>query len=427
MGNKVLNLQAGLENSYFLKDSLLKEVHLYISIKGSKAPETEKRTPLNISLVVDRSGSMSGEKLNYVKKALDFVVNNLSKEDFLSIVQYDNQVDVVSASTKIRNKKSLHKKIKAIRAGGATNLSGGMLEGYNQVNSTKKPGFVNRNLLLSDGLANNGITDPAKLQQIAQKKFREEGIALSTFGVGAGFNELLMTNLAEYGGANYYFIENPDQIPQIFANELSGLLSVVAQNTLLEINFPKNILKAKKAYGYLADLGEGKVKINLNDVFSEEQKDILITFELKETPTEVIPFEINLSYEDVIDTMSRITEQQMITLTPTTDTELFENNIQKNILQQVALFIANDLFEQAILIMDRRDFEGAKKVIQNIKIYLEEQFKFIAPNEELKKQYDEILKYEQKIEEMKNMPQMDYMMAQKASRSANYLSKKKKL
>ena len=108
---------------------------------------------------------------------------------------------------------------------------------------TKQEKYVNRALLLSDGLANQGITDEEKLQQIVQKKFREQGIGLSTFGVGSDFNELLMTNLSEYGGANYYFIDSPEKIPEIFAKELEGLLSVVAQSTKLSVKFQSNNLK----------------------------------------------------------------------------------------------------------------------------------------------------------------------------------------
>jgi Ca-activated chloride channel family protein len=101
-------------------------------------------------------------------------------------------------------------------------------------------------LLLSDGLANVGITEPAQLKEIARRQFQENRIGLSSFGVVADFNEELMMQLSEYGGANYYFIETPDQIPQIFAKELQGLLSVVAQNTNLEIEFPSEFLKVEK-------------------------------------------------------------------------------------------------------------------------------------------------------------------------------------
>ena len=180
--------------------------------------------------------------------AVDFVIQNLNSGDYLSIVQYDDHVKVLSHSAQVKDKTSLQKIVNGIVAGGMTNLSGGMLEGYNEVKITQKEGFVNRVLLLSDGLANVGISDPAQLKEIAGRQFRENKIGLSTFGVGADFNEELMMHLSEYGGANYYFIETPDQIPQIFAKELQGLLSVVAQNTVLEIDFPSEFLQPEKVY-----------------------------------------------------------------------------------------------------------------------------------------------------------------------------------
>ncbi len=238
---KIIDFKSYLDNPLYLKGSEKKELYIYIDAKAALVKKDSERVPLNIALVIDRSGSMAGEKLEYVKKATDFVINNLNKNDYLSIVQYDNKVDVVSETQAVTNKKGLHEKVAKIKAGGMTNLSGGMLEGYTQVGVSKKERYVNRVLLLSDGLANEGITDPEKLRSIAQKRFREQGIGLSSFGVGADFNELLMTNLAEYGGANYYFIDMPDRIPEIFAKELEGLLSVVAQNAKLKITFPRLI------------------------------------------------------------------------------------------------------------------------------------------------------------------------------------------
>ncbi|EAY25864.1 vWA domain-containing protein [Microscilla marina] len=424
--NKTLQFEAHLENKYWLTSHIKQELFVYLSLKGGKAPEKQERIPLNISLVVDRSGSMSGDKLNYVKKAVDFVIDNLKSDDVLSIVQYDDEIDVVASSAKVTNKKALHEKVKGIQARNMTNLSGGMMEGYAQVKSTQSNGYVNRVLLLSDGLANAGITAPEQLQQIAQKKFREAGIALSTFGVGSDFNEVLMTNLSEYGGANYYFIDMPDKIPQIFAQELEGLLSVVAQNTTLEVVFPQSYLKCTQVYGFPANISPDKVSVNFNDVVAEEEKAVLIKFEVIRTPDEPFVLKTRLQYDDVIDKMERITDELDLRMELTTDEHAYRAGINAKVHEQTALFTANDLFEQAIKVADGRDFEKAKQIIAQAKASLDAYFKLMPPSEELKKQYDSIVAYGEKLDQMKNMSQMDYMMSQKMSRSANYMARKKK-
>ncbi|WP_299460630.1 VWA domain-containing protein [uncultured Microscilla sp.] len=424
--NKTLQFEAHLENKYWLTSHIKKELFVYLSMKGGKAPEKQERIPLNISLVVDRSGSMSGDKLNYVKKAVDFVIDNLKSDDVLSIVQYDDEIDVVASSAKVTNKKALHEKVKGIQARNMTNLSGGMMEGYAQVKSSQSNGYVNRVLLLSDGLANAGITAPEQLQQIAQKKFREAGIALSTFGVGSDFNEVLMTNLSEYGGANYYFIDMPDKIPQIFAQELEGLLSVVAQNTTLELTFPQNYLKCVQVYGFPANINQDKVSVNFNDVVAEEEKAVLIKFEVTRTPDEPFVMKARLQYDDVIDKMERITDEVNLRIEPTTDENAYRAGVNAKVHEQTALFTANDLFEQAIKVADGRDFEKAKQMIAQAKASLDAYFKLMPPSEELKKQYDSIVAYGEKLDQMKNMSKMDYMMSQKMSRSANYMARKKK-
>ncbi len=421
-----MKTQCVAENNYWLSNSPKTSLFVYFELEGAKFESEQKRIPLNISLVIDHSGSMGGEKLAYAKKAMDFVVNNLTQDDFLSVVEYDSTIDVVSASAKVTNKSNLKRLINQIQERGMTNLSGGMLEGYKQVGSTKVPNYVHRVLLLSDGLANEGVTEPIQLQKIAQERFRADGIALSTFGVGADFNEVLMTNLSEYGGGNYYFIGKPDEIPAIFAQELSGLLSVVAQNAKLSVAFPEKHLKFVKAYGYPTSLENNAVKVNFNDVFSEEKKAILLKFEVVKPFETAIDLTVALDFDDVVTTFKHQTTTHKIHILPTQDKEAFITGINKAVIAQVALFEANDMFEQAILKADARDFEGAKQIIAQIKMYLETHFQLVPPDDELKKQHEAILAYEQKLEEMQNMPEMDYMMSQKMSRSSNYAMKRKK-
>lgn len=414
------------ENPYWLTGAPKQKFYLYLELQGAEAPVSAERVPLNLALVIDRSGSMAGDKIAFAKKAAQFVVDNLQAEDRLSIIQYDDQIDVVSPSGPVSDKAELRRRIGIIEARNMTNLSGGLLAGYEQAESTKADRYVNRVLLLSDGLANLGITDPAQLQQIVQEKFRNAGIALSTFGVGADFDEVLMTNLSEYGGANYYFIESPDRIPTIFAEELKGLLAVVAQNVKMKIQLPASYFRCEKVYGFPADITEDAVQINFNDLFSQEKKAVLLRLVSVRPPDQNLEFVVTLSYDDVLETYRNVEHQQSLSLEMTTDTNLVQMSAKAAVVEQTTLFVANDLYEKVIRLADRMHFDEAWNQLAYLKMYMEKHFQSIPPGEELRKLYEEILRYEQQLAGMKDMSHHERLISSKQSRLMSYAMRRKK-
>jgi Ca-activated chloride channel family protein len=418
-----ITLKTLSDNLYFLKDR--KELYLYIDLKAGKAPVKTERTPLNLALVLDRSGSMGGDKIKYSRQACQFVVDNLEPNDYLSLVIYDDQIEVLSASAQVKDKNKLRKLIEDVFERGWTNLSGGMLEGFAQVKNSFSKNFVNRVLLLSDGLANQGITDEKVLNQLAKQKNSEEGMTLSTFGVGADFNEVLMTNLAEYGSGNYYFIDSPDKIPTIFAQELKGLLSVVAQNTMLKVKFPDNALSFVKAFGYNANVQGNEISFDLKDVFSEEQKSVLLKFNVNQAADAEITFETSLGYDDAF-SFQRVNISAKNEVKFTNDKDLFERSFDKDVLQNIVLFENNQKMEEAMQEVDKGDIVKAKKVLMEIKAEMSIQMKDLPGSLELEKQLSNIDAYEQQLEHADEMSNEDMKIMQKTSRSMNYSIRKKK-
>lgn len=423
----LIQLNSRLNNPYFLIGSDKNEIWLYAELKAAKVIPKNERAPLNISLVIDRSGSMQGDKLDYVKKAVDFVIQNLNSGDYLSIIQYDDHVDVLSHSAPVNNKAELTQKVNSIVAGGMTNLSGGMLQGYNEVKITRKDGYVNRVLLLSDGLANVGITEPAQLKEIARRQFQENRIGLSSFGVGADFNEELMMQLSEYGGANYYFIETPDQIPQIFAKELQGLLSVVAQNTNLEIEFPSEFLKVEKVYGYLYQQQGNKLSVNFNDVFSEEEKAIVIKFKIANPISLNSEFKVNLTYNDVVDLLDKVNVNQLLSLSPIKDSQRYQNSMDPETVENAVFFSSNDKFQEIMALIDRRDFSEAKNRLQNAVAYLKAYVEMFPASLRLANQLKQMEDYFNRIPQMEQIASDDFRMEQKSSKSMSYMMQKRKI
>jgi Ca-activated chloride channel family protein len=273
-------------NRSYVPTNGVEKAYLLLELKGSSDLKAE-RAPINLSLVLDRSGSMYGAPLQYSKDACKFVVNQMSGEDILSLVAFDSYVSTIFPPEKVTHKDLMKQQIDSIDTGGSTNLSGGLIMGAKHVLSQKKAGMVQRVILLSDGRANEGVTDQEKLAKIAQE-YSSMGVSITTMGVGDGFDEELMEAISEHGQGNFYYIEKPDQIPQLFAQELEGLLSVVAQNIQLTLK-PSEGTQITGIFGYSATEQADQLSLSLGDMFSRRLSLSLLKFLLKPSKLGYIP------------------------------------------------------------------------------------------------------------------------------------------
>lgn len=201
-----------------------------------EAPRRATRRPLDVAIVIDRSGSMAGSKLKLARQAARRAVEMLGPDDYVALVAYDTQVDrmVPGARLDPGHRRALLDAIDRLRPGSSTNLSGGWLTGCEEVGRSARAEAVARVLLLSDGLANHGITDRDQLAHHAGE-LRIRGVVTSCIGIGHDFDERLMEGMARAGGGNFYYLENPEQIPDYLATELGDALEVVARGVTLDI------------------------------------------------------------------------------------------------------------------------------------------------------------------------------------------------
>ncbi len=388
-----------------------------------------ERLPLNIAVVLDRSGSMSDEgKLGYAKEAIKFLLRHMTKRDIFSLVLYDDRVDVAIAPVQVGDRRKLFEIVDGIKDRGSTNLSGGMLEGYYQVSKNLKKGQVNRVFLISDGLANVGVTDPAMIQRIAREKSRE-GISISTFGVGKYFNEILMTGISEYGQGNYYYIGKPEKIPEIFTREMEGLLSVVAQNCRLRF-VPAGGTVLQNVYGYSHEReGEG-ISVKLGDLVSEEKKLALLS---------VKPFPRNrgtwtmgrviLSYDDVVSGRGRVERSFPVTLGFSGDKALIKANENTAILKDISMYRSAELMEKAMNLVDKGDYDKARSMLKdNLRGVQRDLRRYNS--RDLKKQALNIYEYQQRLEAVEKSPADSKSEAfqdlQKSGRNKQYEIRKRK-
>ncbi len=210
--------------------------HLILKVDLSAASTTPRtRKPLNLALVFDRSGSMADDrKFNHAMRAANIVFENLSDHDIVSLIAFNQKPSVLSPAGRAVNKDFLRFRLRQFGPTGDTNLSAAILEAFAQIESKNAEGQMKRVILLTDGLANRGITDPEKLRKLVAAA-HERGIGVSTLGCGTEFSEEVLSSLAKAGGGRYTYVRSGEQIPTAVSAELNGLLDVLAQNAKIDV------------------------------------------------------------------------------------------------------------------------------------------------------------------------------------------------
>ena len=252
--------------------------YLKVKLTGFDIPKASVRPPVNIAIVMDRSGSMKGEKIQQAKRAALAAIDRLRDDDIVSVVTYDTNVRVLVPATKASDRDSIRQAIESIQADGNTALFAGVAKGAAEVRKFLDDKHVNRIILLSDGLANVGPSSPTELEQLGQSLLKEK-ISVSTLGLGTGYNEDLMTSLAAASSGNHVFIENADNLVAVFNNEFDDLLSVVASEFDIQITLA-NSMRAVRSLGNKADIQGQVVRIPLAQLYARQERYFILEVEV---------------------------------------------------------------------------------------------------------------------------------------------------
>ncbi|GJM17074.1 MAG: hypothetical protein DHS20C13_24010 [Thermodesulfobacteriota bacterium] len=318
---------------------------LNIRLSGREGVPLIARARVNLVLVIDRSGSMSDRgKIDYAKGAAKEIIDRLGSNDRLSIVAYSTEVQVLYPMQFLRNKELAISAVNSLYPTDSTNLSGGLITGINQLNSVRESGYINRVILLSDGLANKGITNIGELSRVSSQA-SERNIQITTMGLGLDFDENLMMSLAQHGAGNYYFIESPSQLASIFQREFGQLSRTVAKAPVITITLEPGV-SLQELYGYThSTTSDGKIRIKLGDMFAGQQRDILMKLRV---PAERIGerglVKIYLDYEDLLNDNQRAGfEKELAYNVTSSEQKISENQNQDVMTRAVSVYAASNL------------------------------------------------------------------------------------
>ena len=273
--------------------------HFLLEIRAAGGYSAGARLPLNISLVLDRSGSMDGEPLEYAKRACAYVVDLLEPDDILSVVTFEEAADVIMPARRIANKALVKDYINRIYTGNTTNIYDGLAAACREVASAKTAHTLNRVLLLTDGEPTAGTRDFASIVgQVAEQKGR--GITVTALGFGPDYNEELMAGIARRSGGNYYYIARPELIPEVFRRELDTLMKITARNLRLSLVLANGVT-VRQVYGQQPAYGPRRAEVPLIDV--EQATGLSSLWELEMTPRPAGTYRVavaELIYDDAL-------------------------------------------------------------------------------------------------------------------------------
>jgi hypothetical protein len=269
------------------------DIHLVVSLKAPKLDWEAKRPPVCIIPIIDISGSMAGEKLDFAKKTLLKLVDHLRPGDYCGLGAFATEVHEIQAPIEMTqaSKDALKNRIGDLHTTSSTNFSGGLelgLKWGSKVDVGKD--MLVRVIMLTDGCANHGVTSSEGLAKIVDIRGKT---TVSCFGYGTDANQELLADLAKRGEGNYAFIKHPDEALSAFGKELGGLLSTYAQGIVIDLA-PHNGHKIEEVVSDV-DVEEKseKVVIKLGDLLSEEERHVVIAMKLSEQ-TQALPRDMNI-------------------------------------------------------------------------------------------------------------------------------------
>ncbi|GAA4473542.1 vWA domain-containing protein [Novipirellula rosea] len=345
--------------------------YIRIALTGAELPQAETRPPVNVAIVIDTSGSMSGEKIVQARKAAIAAINRLQDRDIVSVVLYNSSTEVLVPATKATDRKSIIAKIRGIQADGNTALFAGVSKGAAEVRKFLGADSVNRVILLSDGIANVGPKSPRELERLGASLVKE-GISVSTLGLGLGYNEDLMSKLASAGSGNHIFVESADDLIAVFNSEFKDLMSVVACDFEIVATVASGV-RPVRVLGTPADITGNTIHIPLAQLYSRQERYFVLEVEVDagEAGQSRPLVDVSVEYQNMTsETMDKLTSSIAVRFSAESAEVQRDRDLETYAF--CAVQIANENNIRATALRDAGQVDDAKKLLNhNTKMLLQ--------------------------------------------------------
>lgn len=347
------------------------EIFVLVNFTVPQAVRVERdRPPLDLGLVIDRSGSMSeAAKITHAREAAFRLVDAMASSDVLGVVEYDDAVTVLWPSSRLTSPQTVKALIAQLEPRGSTNLAGGLFCGIDEVRRTASVRGINRVFLFSDGLANHGMTSPYEIAGVVRQA-RANGISVSTLGLGLDYNEDLMQTIAEAGGGNYYYVESPSQMPAIFARELETLFATVAKDVRLHFALGRGVREAH-ALGYDTVATNGTLVVPIENLYAGETRALLLRILLDpRAPGRFDLGELRIDYTECDENVTEAVNYRL-NVEATVDLAAVEASVIPEVRAEATLMSAEEEHERAVRDYERGEKELAKQSLADLRSRIE--------------------------------------------------------
>lgn len=271
--------------------------------------------PLDVAILVDTSGSMVGDKIVKARAATREVLTQLRPGDRATLIAYSTDARVLFGLRQVRGGSlDIRGMADSLEAAGGTNIEGGLQAAMTEFRRGSSPDRVRRIILISDGHATVGATDPKVLADLAARA-HDQGITVTTMGLGSDYHELSLTNMARRAGGNYYFIDRSEQLPSVLHRELKTLHGLVARNAILDVQLAPGVT-LDRLYGYTYTQTRGGVRIPLSAFYGGQNKSLVLALNIADGTRPVSPASFRLRYADLVNDRVVTVPLSGSTLTP---------------------------------------------------------------------------------------------------------------
>lgn len=345
-------------------------LRMMICLNVPKSLDAARKRTLNLSLVLDRSGSMAGEKIRNVRKATQLLFDMMDPEDVFSLVAYDDRIEDIISPVKVADARGVEERIAGIDSRGSTCLSGGYERGCTLAQKYGSGDYTTRVILLSDGLANQGETRAEALGRRAAEMLIR-GISTSTIGVGGDYNEFLMGHMAEHGGGGAHFVERAEDAKSVFEEEFGYLKSLAA--TQVRVKFkPGAALERFEQLNGFKEVSPGEFL--LGDVYQGHRKTLVLEAWVKpEDIGDLRLGEVIVSWMPVSGESSALQEAASSVDIEVVPADRYRPQPpDRDICLEAAFLTVARAKREAIVLADRGDFEQAADLLERCATGLEQ-------------------------------------------------------